>query len=175
MVKALARHSAGRIITPMVFRLYIDPSPMAYSTRRSAVTTPPRTVVVIHTSSRSRHPNLEDPQMAKVRRKRHTYTVAQRTSILAAARKESLTALQVQKKFGVTPVTYYSWRKKSGLTQGRGRSVVVAGGPGADLTQQVRSEVRAKVRQILPVIVRTEVSGYLNALFGGRRGRPHKV
>ena len=114
--------------------------------------------------------------MAKIRRKRHTYTNAQRTSILAAARKESLTALQVQKKFGVTPVTYYSWRKKTGLTHRRGRPVAVAAGPASDLTQQVRSEVRAKVRQILPVIVRTEVSGYLNALFGGaRRGRPRKV
>lgn len=113
--------------------------------------------------------------MAKARRKRHTYTSAQRTSILAAARKEGLTALQVQKKFSVAPVTYYSWRKKTGLTRRRGRPVAVAAGPTGGLTQQVRSEVRVKVRQILPVIVRTEVSGYLNALFGGRRGRPRKV
>jgi hypothetical protein len=113
--------------------------------------------------------------MAKARRKRHTYTSAQRTAILAAARKESLTALQVRKKFGVTPVTYYSWRKKSGLTRRRGGAVVLGGRPTGDLNQQVRSEVRAKVRQILPVIVRTEVSGYLDALFGGRRGRPRKV
>ena len=113
--------------------------------------------------------------MAKARRKRHTYTSAQRTSILAAARKESLTALQVQKKFGVTPVTYYSWRKKTGLTRRGGRSLALTAGPTSDLTLQVRSEVRAKVREILPVIVRTEVSGYLNALFGGRGGRPRKV
>jgi transposase-like protein len=112
--------------------------------------------------------------MAKTRRKRHTYTDAQRTSILAAARKESLTALQVQKRFGVTPVTYYSWRKKNGLTR-TGKSLALTAGPGGDLTRQVRSEVRAKVREILPVIVRTEVSGYLNALFGGRGGRPRKV
>jgi transposase-like protein len=113
--------------------------------------------------------------MAKARRKRHTYTDDQRVSILAAARKGSLTALQVQRKFGVTPVTYYSWRKKEGLTRRRGRSnsgVVAASG----LTQQVRSEVRAKVRQILPMIVRNEVSGYLDALFGGSgRGRLRKV
>jgi transposase-like protein len=111
--------------------------------------------------------------MAKTRRKRHTYTNAQRTAILAAARNESLTALQVQKKFGVTPVTYYSWRKKTGLTA-RGRGAAGAR-PIGDLTQQVRDEVRAKVRQILPSIVRTEVSGYLNSLFGGQRGRPRKV
>ena len=136
---------------------------------------PPWTVIVILTPSKSWTPNHEDTQMAKARRKRHTYTSAQRTSILAAARKEGLTALQVQKKFSVAPVTYYSWRKKTGLTRRRGRPVAVAAGPSGGLTQQVRNEVRAKVRQILPVIVRTEVSGYLNALFGGRRGRPRKV
>ncbi|TMQ73636.1 MAG: hypothetical protein E6K81_03700 [Candidatus Eisenbacteria bacterium] len=113
--------------------------------------------------------------MAKTRRKRHTYTSAQRTAILATARKESLTALQVQRKFGVTPVTYYSWRKKTGLTRRRGGEIVTSGGAGLDLDRQVRGEVRAKVRQILPSIVRTEVSGYLEALFGGRRGRPRKV
>jgi transposase-like protein len=112
--------------------------------------------------------------MAKARRKRHTYTSGQRTSILAAARKDGLTALQVQKKFGVTPVTYYSWRKKQGLTRRRGGPGLVAAS-GGDLTQQVRTEVRAKVRQIMPGIVRTEVSGYLKALFGGGRGRPRKV
>jgi transposase-like protein len=112
--------------------------------------------------------------MAKTRRKRHTYTNAQRTAILSAARNESLTALQVQKKFGVTPVTYYSWRKKTGLTARGGRAAGSAR-PIGDLTQQVRDEVRAKVRQILPSIVRTEVSGYLNTLFGSQRGRPRKV
>ncbi len=114
--------------------------------------------------------------MAKARRKRHTYTDDQRVSILAAARKGSLTALQVQKKFGVTPVTYYSWRKKQGLTRRRGRSIGLVAASAGGLTQQVRSEVRAKVRQILPVIVRSEVSGYLDALFSGSgRGRPRKV
>ena len=113
--------------------------------------------------------------MAKARRKRHTYTSAQRRDILAAARKGSLTALQVKKKFGVTPVTYYSWRKKTGLTRPRGGAAVLAGGPTASLNRQVRVEVRAKVRRILPVIVRNEVSGYLDSLFGSRRGRPRKV
>ncbi len=107
--------------------------------------------------------------MAKVRRKRHQYTEEQRTAILAAARKESLTALQVQRKFGVTPVTYYSWRKKTGLTALRGFSGAL--GSGADLTGHVRTEVKAKVRRILPGIVRSEVTAYLDELFGPRRGR----
>ena len=63
--------------------------------------------------------------MAKKRKKRVQYTEAQRAKVLAAAKAENLTALQVQKKFGVTPVTYYSWRKKSGLTRGRGGAATV--------------------------------------------------
>ena len=101
--------------------------------------------------------------MAK--RPRKTYTEVQRQDILAAAQKESLTALQVQKKFGVRPVTYYSWRKKQGLKGPRGRrpAVTVASG---DLGAQVRAGVQARVREILPGIVREEVAGYLDALFG---------
>jgi len=112
--------------------------------------------------------------MAKARRKRQTYTSGQRNSILAAARKEGLTALQVKRKFGVTPVTYYSWRKKKGLTRRRGTVGLVAGSSG-NITRDVQSEVRARVRQMMPGIVRNEVSGYLKQLFGGRRGRTRRV
>jgi transposase-like protein len=106
--------------------------------------------------------------MAKARKKRQSYTPQKRAEVLAAAQKEGLTAAQVQKKFGVTPVTYYSWRKKSGATSRRGRRPGAAGG---DLHGQVRAEVQTKVRQILPGIVRSEVSAYLDSLFGARRGR----
>ena len=51
--------------------------------------------------------------MAK--RPRKTYTPQKRAEILTAAQKENLTANDVKRKFGVTPVTYYSWRKKEGL------------------------------------------------------------
>jgi len=109
--------------------------------------------------------------MPRTRRKRHTYTPQQRTTILAAARKEGLTAAQVQKKYGVTPVTYYSWRKKSGLAARRGGVMVGTAGRGAALTGQVRAVVQTRVRRILPIIVRNEVSAYLNELFLPRRGR----
>jgi transposase-like protein len=109
-------------------------------------------------------------EMQKARRKRHQYTEEQRGTILAAAKKDGLTALQVQKKFGVTPVTYYSWRKKTGLTARRGGLGAIVGRSG-DLTGQVRAEVQNKVRQILPGIVRSEVSAYLNEIFSSRRGR----
>lgn len=112
--------------------------------------------------------------MAKKGRPRKKYTEEQRAQILAAAQKDKLTALQIQKRFGVTPVTYYSWRKKKGLTGRRRRGVRVAAAPaaGTDLAAQVRAGVQAKIRQILPVIVRNEVKGYLDSLFAsGRRRR----
>jgi transposase-like protein len=112
--------------------------------------------------------------MAKTRRKRHSYTAAQRTEVLAAAQKDGLTAMQVQKKFGVTPVTYYSWRKKIGMGARRRGGVTRVGRP-TTLTGQLRNEVKNKVREILPEIVRGEVNSYLNELFGTSRGRKLKV
>ncbi len=110
--------------------------------------------------------------MAKTRRKRTLYTSQKRTTILAAAQKEGLTATDVEKRFGVAPVTYYSWRRKYGVGARRVRAAVAT--RGMDLERQVRFEVQAKVRQILPGIVRTEVSSYLDAVFRGR-GRVRKV
>ena len=113
--------------------------------------------------------------MAKKRRKRTAYTESQRTSILAAAQKDGLTAAQVQKKFGVTPVTYYSWRKKKGVAARRGRRPALRVAARGNIGNQVRAEVQSRVRQIIPDIVRGEVSSYLDSLFSSRRGRPRKV
>ena len=107
--------------------------------------------------------------MAKTR-PRKRYTEDQRTNILSVAQREGLTATEVKKRFGVTPVTYYSWRKKTGVAGRRGQAIRVAGGNAA-LSSQVRTEVRSRVRQILPAIVRGEVSSYLNTLFASGRGR----
>lgn len=114
--------------------------------------------------------------MAK--RARKSYTEAQRAEILAAATKDGLTANEVQKRFGVTPVTYYSWRKKTGVAGRRGRRPAATGG--GDLAAQVRAGVQSRVREMLPGIVREEVGAYLDGLFGGkprrgrRPGRPRK-
>ena len=115
--------------------------------------------------------------MPKTRKKRQSYSEPKRQAILASAKREGLTANQVHKKFGVTPVTYYSWRKKYAVGNGtRSTAVVARGGRSSgDLGAQLRSEVQTRVRQILPGIVKTEVNNYLNTLFGARRGRPRKV
>ena len=111
--------------------------------------------------------------MAKTRRKRHSYSSEKRLNILDLARKQGLTALDVKKRFGVTPVTYYSWRRKYGVTRGGG--ALVARGPRGGVESQVRGEVQARVRQILPGIVRSEVGLYLDSLFGSGKGRARKV
>lgn len=113
--------------------------------------------------------------MAK--RERKTYTESQRKQILATALAEKLTADQVQKKFGVKHVTYYSWRKKAGIKGPRGRkpaafSAAARAAGGGNLTSQVRAGVQAKVREILPGIVREEVAAYLDSLFGAPRPKP---
>lgn len=111
--------------------------------------------------------------MAKTRRKRHSYSNAKRISILQTAQSQGLTALDVKKRFGVTPVTYYSWRRKYGA--GSNRVASTRSGRNGGIESQVRTEVQARVRQILPNIVRSEVSQYLDSLFGSSRGRGRKV
>jgi transposase-like protein len=110
----------------------------------------------------------------KKRKKRVQYSAAERAKVLATARAENLTALQIQKKFGVTPVTYYSWRKKGGLTRRRGGAAGVAIPVAGGMSARVRAEVKSKVREVLPGIVRAEVNAYLDSLFRARRGRKKK-
>jgi transposase-like protein len=104
----------------------------------------------------------------KKSRKYRRYSDAERNRILAAARKGKLTGAQVQKRFGITTVTYYSWRKKAGTKRGPGRPIgaVVISGGGGNLSGQVRGEVQARIRAMLPEIVRTEVGRYLDSVFG---------
>src|SRR5689334_5282132 len=109
--------------------------------------------------------------MAKKKRKpRKLYSAKQRADILAAASKEGLSATAVQKRFGVTPVTYYSWRRKAGVGTRRARG----GRPqppgvlesGVNLVEAVRAELRNQIQRILPELVRTEVGA---ALLGSAR------
>jgi transposase-like protein len=110
--------------------------------------------------------------MAKARRKRQSYTPERRVEILITAARDKLTAKQVKARFGVTPVTYYSWRKAASIKRGRGSASVAKGhsSGGGTLGDQLRAEVRRRVRDVLPEIVRAEVSGYLDQSFSSRAG-----
>lgn len=101
------------------------------------------------------------------KRGRQTYPDALRNQILETARKLSLTAAQVQERFGVKPITYYSWRRKlAGLSsrprRGRGSQPGVLES-GVNLVEAVRAELRNQIQQVLPELLRSEVGA---ALFG---------
>lgn len=105
------------------------------------------------------------------------YSDEKRQQILTAAERDGLTALEVQKRFGVTPVTYYSWRKKGGAAGRRRKRAVAAGAAvgrtmaGAmNLADVIRDQLRTHIRQLLPEVIASE----LGKTFGGGRRRRRK-
>jgi len=106
--------------------------------------------------------------MATAKRTRKKYSDKKRAEILAAADKEGLTATDVQKRFGVIPVTYYSWRKRV-AGSGRGKSRKARGTRSADVDSRARDAVRARLARQLPKIVEQEVGRYLDSMLGPER------
>ena len=108
--------------------------------------------------------------MAKSSKKRQQYTEAQRKKILAAAQANDLTANQVKKRFGVTPVTYYSWRKKAKLPpmpRGRrptGGMVTDGRSASAKLSAAAERGLRGQIRQRIDAMVREEIQRALHGL-----------
>jgi hypothetical protein len=97
------------------------------------------------------------------------YTAAQKAYILKVAAAKKLTAVQVQKQFGVSTITFYRWRGPvRGKRAGRAAAAAKAGVGIAELRQQVQSGVQ----RILPSVIRQEVRAYLDRVLAtGRRGR----
>lgn len=88
------------------------------------------------------------------------YTAAQKRKILATATKGNLTGAEVQKRFGVSPLSFYRWRgpvRRRRNATGSGRGV----GNG-----ELRRQVERRVRRILPSIIRREVKAYLDRILG---------
>jgi transposase-like protein len=88
-----------------------------------------------------------------------------RRQILAAAEKGQMTAAQVLRRFGVTPVTFYSWRRKgktgprSAGSSRRGQLGVLESG--VNLVEAIRLELRSQIQRVLPELVRSEVGAAL--------------
>ncbi len=105
------------------------------------------------------------------RRGRMRYSDTERRRILGTAKRESLTGEQVAKKFGISTVTYYLWRKKAGTGKRprRGPRAAMSRRDSRDLSGQLREAVQARVREMLPEIIAHEIGASL----GGRtrRGR----
>jgi transposase-like protein len=98
------------------------------------------------------------------------YTAVQKHRILAAAKKEKLTAALVQKRFGVSPLTFYRWR---GPVRGRKAKLGRPRANGTAGVDDIRNAVRARVQAVLPGIIREQVDAYVTEILGKRRpGRP---
>ncbi len=111
------------------------------------------------------------------RKTRTRYSDAERQNILETAEREGLTAAKVKERFGVTPVTYYSWRKKGAAgKRGKkgGRAVVAAAAVGKavggamNIADTIRDEIRSHIRRLLPGILASELGG---GEPDGRRGK----
>jgi transposase-like protein len=103
------------------------------------------------------------------------YTDAERQRILTAARRENLTGAQVQDRFGVTQVTYYLWKKRARpAIRDAARTVRESGV--LDLAEEVRRQIRDRIRGMIPDTVRSEISSVISDITGGagRRGRPRR-
>jgi len=107
--------------------------------------------------------------MAAKKGRGRRYTPAEKKKILAAAKKEGLSGAQVQRRFGVSPLTFYRWRGPVRSRRGRTK-----GGTGL---RQVETLVAAQVQKVLPRVIREQVNAYLKGILTKptrrrRRGRP---
>ena len=102
---------------------------------------------------------------SKGTRGRH-HTPAERAEILQAAAAGGLTGAQAAKRYGISIVTYYMWRKNAGLRGLRGRQAGATSvfAPSNSISESVRTAVALKVREVLPGIVRSEVARALELL-----------
>jgi transposase-like protein len=105
----------------------------------------------------------------KPRALRKQSTKAERARILAAADRDGLTALQVQKRFGVKPVTYYSWRK-AGKKVGASLKPAAATQFGSiDMSGEVRKVLRTQIAMLLPGIIASEIAELLGGISTKKR------
>lgn len=93
------------------------------------------------------------------------YSDAERAKILATAKREGLTGAQVRDRFGVSTLTYYTWRKKTGAPRRGRRGRRAQRAAAGDVGGQIREAIRAQVRAMLPQIIEQEIGVAL----GGRR------
>ena len=115
---------------------------------------------------------VAEPKRAAQRRRRKSgvgkrYTPAERARILATASREGLSGLKAAKRFGISALTFYTWRKKAGggrrpapergaraMVRQLGRSV----GATMDVAEMIRRQIQAEISRMTPDIIKSEVS-----------------
>lgn len=106
--------------------------------------------------------------MTKLPRRSHRHSLEERARILATAELEGLSGPKAAKKFGISTLTFYKWRKRAGspprTRANRGHQT------DGSLAMLLRAEVRAWVASVLPDIVHEEVGVYLSRSLHPKRG-----
>ena len=99
------------------------------------------------------------------------YSDAERQGILETARREGLTGPKAAKRFGISTLTFYTWRKRAGSLRRPVRTKAVGALPpsGDGFADLIRDQVWAQVRKLLPEIVRAEVDAALTVPARRRR------
>ena len=137
------------------------------------------------TTRRAGRPPKAAGTKARARRKaartsgvRKRFSDSERRTILATAQREGLTGAQIAKRFGISQVTYYLWKKKAGGgARRRVRAEAAAAtvgrtlGRAMNLGDMIREESRKRIGQLLPEIVSSEVGSAMSGSIR-RRGRP---
>ena len=101
------------------------------------------------------------PKRARKRGPGKRYTSAEKAKILAAAKRLGLTGAQASKKFGISMLTFYRWRGPVRGRKARGKRVAAKVAKVKVSTAVLRKAVQAKVRELLPAIIREEVRAAL--------------
>jgi len=99
---------------------------------------------------------------------RRRFTPAERARILAAAHREGLTGAKAAKKFGISQVTYYLWRKNARPAIREAAQAVRKSGV-IHLADEIRERLRDQIRRMVPDVVRKEIDAVLADISGGRR------
>jgi len=132
-------------------------------------------------SAKSKKPSAKRPVRpeASSAAKRHAqgtsrrYSDAERGRILATAQREHLTGAQVRSRFGISTLTFYTWRKRAGMGQedkGRvGRPALTGSNP--TFEEMIRQEVRARLARILPEILESEITNTVTESLRGQQTR----
>jgi transposase-like protein len=107
----------------------------------------------------------------KLRKARKIYPAKRRAAILAEAKTKGLTGNDVAKKYGISMMTYYNWRKKAGAVVGHAGKRVAATTSRSGSTGEMRRVIKERVRLVAPAILRDEVMAYLAESLGAATSR----
>jgi transposase-like protein len=102
--------------------------------------------------------------------RRRRFSEAERQRILATSRREQLTGTQVARRFGISQVTYYLWRKQARPAIRQVARTVRDSGV-LDVGEEVRRQLRDRIREMVPQAIRSEINSVMNDLAGPPRRR----